>query len=313
MSTRHIARTIALQTLFEIDMKQPIEMTKDEVHAIVIRNTLEFGEGTKDTLFAENIITNTLSRKITIDDIITRAAPDWPLDKIGVVDRNVLRIGLTELLFSDRQEVPPKVAIDEAIELAKSFGGDTSGRFVNGVLGAIYKELGEPEKTQTTKTKKEYLESGKRELLAGAVVYAFHDNKTYFGLVHDVFGYWTLPKGHITLDENKEKGVIRELKKEIGIDGIIIDILGENEYIANKPDQGKIVKQVTYFLVQTTYQVLTLEKKGGLDEAKWIDEKEALTLRMYSDIKPLIEKSIGIISSTKVKEKEIKNDAIVQV
>jgi hypothetical protein len=87
--------------------------------------------------------------------MIKRAAPDWPLEKIGVVDRNVLRIGLSELLFGDRTQVPPKVAIDEAIELAKTFGGETSGKFVNGVLGAIYKEMGEPEKTQTTKNKKD--------------------------------------------------------------------------------------------------------------------------------------------------------------
>ena len=115
------------------------------------------------------IVTNALSRRITIDDIITRAAPDWPLEKIGVVDRNVLRIGLTELLFGDRAQVPPKVAIDEAIELAKSFAGDTSGKFVNGVLGAIYKEMGEPDKGQTTKTKQEHFDSTKKELLAGAV------------------------------------------------------------------------------------------------------------------------------------------------
>lgn len=139
MSTRHIARTLALQTLFELDMKGDLGVSLDAVHPILERNRDEFGEGVRDTTFAKDILTNALSRRITIDDIITRAAPDWPLDKIGIVDRNILRIGLTELLFGDRTQVPPKVAIDEAIELAKAFGGETSGRFVNGVLGAIYK------------------------------------------------------------------------------------------------------------------------------------------------------------------------------
>ena len=298
MSTRHIARTLALQTLFELDVRGELGLTIEAVEPIINRNTEEFGEGVKDTSFTKSIVGNALSRRITIDDIITRAAPDWPLEKIGIVDRNILRIGLTELLFGDRAQVPPKVAIDEAIELAKAFGGETSGRFVNGVLGAIYKEMGEPEKTQTTKSKKDHLESGKRELLAGAVVYAMDNNKCYIGLVHDVFGYWTLPKGHIALDEKIEDGLIRELKKEIGIDVTILDKLGENEYIANKPDQGKVVKHVSYYLTKSEYTPLVLEKKGGLDEARWFLAKEVSSLRTYDDIKPLFEKAIEKINQT---------------
>lgn len=290
MSTRHIARTIALQTLFELDMKDKLGEPLDSVDEIIVRNTAEFGEGVKDTSFTKGIVTNALSRRITIDDIITRAAPDWPLEKIGVVDRNVLRIGLTELLFGDRTQVPPKVAIDEAIELAKTYAGDTSGKFVNGVLGAIYKEMGEPEKTQTTKTKSDHFESAKREILAGAVLFSTKENNTYIALVHDVFGYWTLPKGHIQGTDSKEEEVARTIRKEIGIDAIILETLGENEYIANKPDQGKVVKHVSYYLATTEYKPLTLEKKGGLDEAKWFSIKEIPSLRIYDDIKSIIEK-----------------------
>jgi N utilization substance protein B len=293
MSTRHIARTLALQTLFELDMKGELGVPLETIVPILERNRDEGGEGIKDISFAKDIVTNALSRRITIDDIIVRAAPDWPLDKIGMVDRNILRIGLTELLFGDRAQVPPKVAIDEAIELAKTFGGDTSGRFVNGVLGAIYKEMGEPEKTQVTKSKKEHLETSKRELLAGSVVCAHHENKLYVGLVHDVFGYWTLPKGHIKEDEVAEEGLLREIKKEIGVDAEVLEKLGENEYIANKPEQGKVVKHVNYYLTYTPYTALVLEKKGGLDEAKWFEAKEVLTLRMYDDIKPLITKGLA--------------------
>jgi len=83
-----------------------------------------------------------------IDQIIEKSAPEWPLDQIAIVDRNVLRIGLFELLFGNREEVPPKVAINEAIELAKTFGGESSGRFVNGVLGTVYREIGEPQKEE---------------------------------------------------------------------------------------------------------------------------------------------------------------------
>src|SRR6185369_6806058 len=192
MSTRHIARTLALQTLFELDMKGDLGVSAEQFDAILLRNCEEFGEGIKDTSFAKDILVNALSRRITIDDIITRAAPDWPLDKIGSVDRNILRIGLTELLFGDRAQVPPKVAIDEAIELAKSFGGETSGRFVNGVLGAIYKEMGEPGKNEVGKPKKKHgnipLDKLPVVRLAGAVVYAKHQSDVYLALVHDVFG-----------------------------------------------------------------------------------------------------------------------------
>lgn len=292
MSTRHIARTLALQTLFELDMKGDLSVSMETAEAILLRDRDEFGEGIKDISFAKDIIASALSRRITLDDIITRAAPDWPLEKIGTVDRNILRIGLTELLFGDRAQVPPKVAIDEAIELAKTYGGETSGRFVNGVLGAIYKEMGEPEKAQVTKNKKDHLETSKRELLAGAVVCSRHDNKTYVGLVHDVFGYWTLPKGHIKEDEVEEEGVIRELQKEIGVTVKVIEKIGENEYIANKPEQGKVVKHVSYYLTFSDHTQIALEKKGGLDDARWFDIKEIPTLRIYDDIKPLLNKAI---------------------
>jgi transcription antitermination protein NusB len=297
MSTRHIARTLALQTLFELDMKGELGISQEAVDPILTRNRDEFGEGVRDVSFAKDILQNALSRRITIDDIITRAAPDWPLDKIGSVDRNILRIGLTELLFGDRAQVPPKVAIDEAIELAKSFGGETSGRFVNGVLGAIYKEMGEPEKGQTTKTKQDHLKAAPRELLAGAVVLSRHENKLFIGLVHDVFGYWTLPKGRIDAEEGEEVGAKRKIEKEIGIPVTIVEKLGENEYIANKPESGKVVKHVSYYVAEAEHVPLALEKKTGLDDAKWFDAREVGELRMYDDVKPLIAKALEIAGS----------------
>lgn len=301
MSTRHIARTLALQALFELDMKGDLGVSAEVSDPILVRNRDEFGEGIKDTSFAKDILTNALSRRITIDDIITRAAPDWPLDKIGTVDRNILRIGLTELLFGDRAQVPPKVAIDEAIELAKAFGGETSGRFVNGVLGAIYKEMGEPEKAQTTKTKSDHLKTATRELLAGAVVLSRSNGKLYASLVHDVFGYWTLPKGRINADEGEEVGAKRKIEAEIGIPVTLIEKIGENEYIANKPEAGKVVKHVSYYVARAEHIPLVLEKKTGLDDAKWFEVKDLAELRMYDDVKPLIAKALEI-GKEKIKE-----------
>jgi N utilization substance protein B len=133
-----------MQSLFEWDFrgKKP-----GELEAVTERNKKEFGPGLEEEYpFVERLVKGTVERLATIDEIIGKAAPEWPIEQITVVDRAVLRLGLYELLFGDQEEVPPKVAINEAIELAKSFGGESSGRFVNGVLGTVYREIGEPGK-----------------------------------------------------------------------------------------------------------------------------------------------------------------------
>lgn len=304
MSTRHIARTLALQTLFEFDMKGDFGVSKEDTLVIIKRNQEEWGEGLKDASFAINIVNSVIGHKITIDDIIVRAAPDWPLEKIGVVDRNILRIGLSELLFGDRKEVPPKVAIDEAIELAKSFGGETSGKFINGVLGAIYKEMGEPDKDQFS-AKLDKSTIGKEDLV-GAVVIAYDKNSLKLAMVHDVFGNWTLTKGKLNnegkdlLPEEKESLAILKIKNEIGLDVKMITILGEHEYIANKPEKGKIIKHVTYYLVKAEFMPLSLEKKGGLDDAKWFDIDDISSIKTYDDIRPIIEKASSYIKANNI-------------
>lgn len=193
MANRHLYRGIALQTLFEWDFSGTQKKTDD----IITRNMNEFGDGSNDDGFIGAIVSGVMRKQKDLDTIIEKAAPDWPLDKISVVDRNILRIGLYELLFGDRSEVPPKVAINEAIELAKTFGSDTSSRFVNGVLGAVYKEIGEPGKEQKSKRIKNVDladEDVPVETLGGALVYAKKDDDIYVALVHDVFGHGLLQK-----------------------------------------------------------------------------------------------------------------------
>ena len=111
-----------MQSLFEWDFAHRPD---SEAPDIVERNAIEFAPGVSEFSFMRKLVENILKKREDLDTIITKAAPDWPLDKISIVDRNILRIGLYELLFADRKEVPAKVAINEAIELAKSFGGDT--------------------------------------------------------------------------------------------------------------------------------------------------------------------------------------------
>src|SRR3989338_3864702 len=314
MANRHLSRSIVLQTLFEWDFLParnashgdaggPAEST--QIKEILNRNLKEFAPGLEDDHFVFSLIDEVLQKRIIIDEIIEKAAPDWPIDKISIIDRNILRIGLTEFLFGDRTQVPPKVAINEAIELAKTFGGENSGKFVNGVLGAVYKEIGEPGKEQVSKKKKTDEVRGVDitklpvERKGGALVYARRDNKNdgeiLFALVHDVFGYWTISKGGIESGE-EEEATVREIKEEIGLDIKIEEKLGENEYIATHPEQGKILRKVVYFLARSEYKELVLEKSGGLDGAKWFTLSELPELRIYNDIIPLIAKAVEIIS-----------------
>lgn len=279
----------------------------EQVKSALERNLEEFAPGLKDDVFVLALAEEVLRKRSVIDEIIEKAAPDWPIDKISAVDRNILRIGLTELLFGDRSEVPPKVAINESIELAKTFGGENSSKFINGVLGAVYKEIGEPGKEETSKKKKEEepvdITKLPIEKFGGALVYAKkadgQGEELLFALVHDVFGYWTLSKGSVEEGEDIKEGTIREIKEEIGLDITILEKLGENEYVAKHPEKGKLLKKVSYFLAESAYQELELKSSGGLDEARWFKLSEIPELRIYNDIIPLIAKAVEIISKKK--------------
>ncbi|MEI6863838.1 MAG: transcription antitermination factor NusB [Candidatus Adlerbacteria bacterium] len=291
MANRHLSRSVVLQTLFEWDFR---DCKNDLIEDALARNAGEFAPAAGDLPFMEDLLRGTVARKTDLDLVIEKAAPEWPLDRIALVDRNVLRLGLYELLFADREKVPAKVAINEAIELAKNFGGENSGRFVNGVLGAVYKELGEPGKDEVSKKRKDVpYEELPVQHLGGAVVYAKHAGDIYLALVHDIFGHWTLSKGKIgdnpeIANETIEEGTMREIKEEIGLSIEIKEKIGENEYVASDPKVGKKRKHVTYFLAESPYKELQLEQKGGLDDAKWFRMQDALELNFYDDMLPIV-------------------------
>ncbi len=136
MATRHLIRTVVLQSLYEWDFYGK----KKDITEILERNMAEFAPGVDEPEFAWKILHGVAAHLKDIDATMRKAAPEWPLDKIAIIDRNILRIGLYELLYADPEEVPPKVAINESIELAKNYGGPNAARFVNGVLGSVYRE-----------------------------------------------------------------------------------------------------------------------------------------------------------------------------
>jgi N utilization substance protein B len=152
MANRHLARTIALQILYQWDFKGKAEKQLSSVVQSILK---EFAPGLENQEFVFELVDGAKKNLKAIDSLITKYAPEWPIEKITIIDRNVLRLGIYELKFSTG--VPPRVAINEAIELAKTFGGESSGKFVNGVLGAIYKNMvanGEVKEEQGPESKK---------------------------------------------------------------------------------------------------------------------------------------------------------------
>ncbi len=152
MATRHLARSIILQSLYEWDFSGK----EGDLVQITQRNLDEFGPGIDEPEFVWKIVKGITENLSQIDTIITTSAVEWPFDQITLIDRNVLRIGIYELMYADHTEVPFKVAINEAIELAKNYGGINSGKFINGVLGTVFKQIEqvhkESESESTTET-----------------------------------------------------------------------------------------------------------------------------------------------------------------
>lgn len=298
MANRHLSRSIVMQALYEWDFRGGA-LTDLEIEKALVRDAEEFAPGAHDISYMRKLLFGVLEKRAKLDDIIEKAAPDWPIDKIAIVDRNILRLGLYELLFEDRTQVPAKVAINEAIELAKIYGGETSGKFVNGVLGAVYKELGEPGKDEVSKKKNPQTPVDPKTLpldkLGGAVVYAKNGDDVYLGLVHDIFGHWTLSKGHYKDGETDHEAIARIVEEEIDLPVKVGELLGENEYVASHPEKGKMLKHVRYFLAEAPYQEFALQKSGGLDDAKWWKLADILDLNLYDDMIPVLTKAVTIL------------------
>jgi len=148
MANRRLQRSIALQSLFEWDFNNH---EREKILEIVDRNIADLGGDIEETDLILGLVDGVIKNQTDIDELIEQCAPEWPLSQITIVDRNILRIGIFELLYGNYESVPPKVAINEAIELAKTFGGPNSSKFINGVLGTIYREMGEPLKDDDKK------------------------------------------------------------------------------------------------------------------------------------------------------------------
>jgi len=144
-SNRHLGRIVALQSLYEHEFRIQADDSSADIDEILGRNLQRYETAIDDKQFVSDLVKGIIAQQADLDERIQPIAPDWPIDQIARVDRTILRMGLYELLHLGKV-VPPKVAINEAVELAKAFGSDNSSKFVNGVLGTAYRTLieGEP-------------------------------------------------------------------------------------------------------------------------------------------------------------------------
>ncbi|MBP9761899.1 transcription antitermination factor NusB [Candidatus Saccharibacteria bacterium] len=138
-SNRHLGRIVALQTLYEMDFRRESNDTSFDLGLVLKRNVVRYESTVDDVFFIEELVKGVARYQQELDDELRPLAPEWPLEQIARMDRVVLRIGLYELRYG--KDVPPKVVINEAVELAKAFGGDNSSKFINGVLGTALKNI----------------------------------------------------------------------------------------------------------------------------------------------------------------------------
>jgi transcription antitermination protein NusB len=290
MSNRHLARTVALQSLFQWDFMGQGQDVQD----LVKRNWMEFGPDYDDGGFAHNLVAGVITNQKAIDELIVKYAPEWPLEQITNVDRNVLRLGIFELKFDPA--IPPKVAINDAIELAKSFGGEASGKFVNGVLGSIYRDMvaaGEtkPDATATAPA------MGQHQTSVGGVVYRRCTDGTYqFAVIKDATGRWTFSKGKIDGNENMGEAAKREVMEEMGIgEPIVGPKVGEINITVNEPGKPPRPKTVHYFLMETTCDKIHAEDAPELQDAAWFSTQETWENLGYENARGIFRKALHLL------------------
>lgn len=295
MSNRHLSRTLAMQTLYEWDFNHRSQKLQD----LISENIKDYAGGMEDINFVDKLVRGVTKNLPQIDKVIEKYATEWPVDKITIIDRSILRIGIYEMIFepvkSDKsdhgpgKEVPPKVIINECIEMAKTFGGESSGKFVNGVLGAVYNDL-------EGKTEDKKIE----EISVGGIVYKSNKGQIQFALIKDAINKWTFPKGKIgdkVEDEAIKQALSRELEEEIGIKDIkILKPVGEIDVVVNPPKKEPYNKKIFYYLVETRDKDLKSENSETVKEVKWFNQDEVLDILDYENIKEVFEQAVENIN-----------------
>lgn len=285
MSNRHLARTLTLQTLFQWDFNGQTENVND----ILAYNFKEFAIDFDDDGFSKELVGGVVKNKKEIDALITKFAPEWPLDQITTSDRNCLRIGIYELKFD--KTIPPKVAINEAIELAKAYGGDSSGKFINGVLGSIFKEM------EKAGEKPNMDEKIKEETSAGGVVYYKNSNEHKIVLILSAHNKWALPKGHKNENENEKDTALREVTEETGLSNLkVLDYLCESQVKIKQPKTITVLKTIKFYLIESVNDKIIVPKIDELKDVQWFSPSEAYKKTDYDNVRKALDKAYSILN-----------------
>lgn len=301
MLTRHKSREIVLQTLFNLDFRFGVNNMNEEkaleIYENIGKTLYGFSKEDNDN-FSKKLLVEILKNKESIDKIIIKTTPDWGLEKTGILDRNILRLGLCEMLFSGLG-VPPRVVINESIELAKTFGQKKSYKFVSGVLGTIYEtaNLEERNKKLDSKTKKVV-----KKKKVGALPYYLKGEDIMILMAHNIFNKWTLPKGSFDNSLKSIEGNLEMIMKEkLNAEGIVEERLGENKYRAGENKKEIISKSISYYLFNITNpnEVKLNKERKGLNNLKWISLKKFKEIDKYDDLEKVFEKGIKLILEKK--------------
>lgn len=276
LSIRHQSRMVILQTLYEWDFDE-----EKNVEEVLERNITTSGFKV-DEAFCKKVIKGVTKNIDKINESIKKTAPEWPLEQIAAIDRAILRIGIYELIFD--AEVPPKAVINEAVELGKEFGSESSGKFVNGVLGTIYRNSDRYEDEDVT-------------ISAGGIIYRLEGPKIYFIIVKNTYDKWTFPKGKVEEGETWQEAAVREIREETGIEEA--EILGEVGEIrfTDKSTDIPIKKSVHFYLIRTKQTQIKTKpaEETHLKEVRWVEKDEVLSLLGYDNLVDLFKKAINEI------------------
>lgn len=291
MASRHLSRIAALQALFAADVRDDFSL--ETLTSTWENNTDSLAHEDEDRAFTENLLKGLAAKREEIDAVVVKSAPQWPLAKIAAIDRNILRLGLFELLYGSTISVPPKVALNESIELAKTFGGDSSPKFINGVLGAVYREMGSPRKSESPRQKGVI-----QDHAAGVVVCAKEKNGWHVALILDPFGKWTVPKSTLGENEISKDAALRAVEEELGLtDVTILKAIGEHTHKVHKPKEDVRERLVLYFAGRTKKAPLKAQKKEGVKDAQWFAVDDIPEGALYEDLRSVIES--GLVAAEK--------------
>ncbi len=299
MITRHIAREITLQSLFNLDYRYKLTQIEEKKAEEVLDNiitgihNLKKSEPGRD--FAKILLNGVLENSEKIDDILVKAAPDWGIEKTAIMDRNILRLAIFEMLFKIEDRTPPRVIINEAIELAKTFGHKKTFKFISGVLGTIYEVANLEEVDNEMGVKRKVV----KKMKVGAMPYYIEDGKIKILLVHNIFNKWTLPKGSYENENELEKSLVEILKTKLNVEGKMEEEIGNNKYLAGLNPLKAISKDLKYYLFQVSNpdKIKLNKERKGLNNLKWFPLEKIDGVDKYEDMSEIFKTGLEILKN----------------